>query len=286
MLRFLVVEGNTLEGRTRHAAARGQMPSESYGRVLNELAADASVDICYPADTGANLPDAGGLEAYDGVVITGSALHIYHLTPEITQQIDLIRTAFTSGTPIFGSCWGAQLITVAGGGTVHKNPRGREFGFARKITPNEMGRGHPLLAGRPVAFDAPAVHLDEVAVPAQGTIVLASNEVSPVQAIELKVGASTAWAVQYHPEFSFSEVASIGGQIGQNLINEGFFDTLDDLARWRSDLERLHADPTDGVVAWRQALDTEVTDTHKRRREIANFIDYLVRPTKSERGRA
>jgi GMP synthase (glutamine-hydrolysing) len=32
---------------------------------------------------------------------------------------------------------------------VTANPAGREVGFARKITPTEAGRSHPLLAGGP-----------------------------------------------------------------------------------------------------------------------------------------
>ncbi len=39
--------------------------------LLREFLPHAVVDICYPADAGANLPDGCGLQGYDGVVITG-----------------------------------------------------------------------------------------------------------------------------------------------------------------------------------------------------------------------
>ncbi len=187
-LRLLVVEGNTAADRARHAASRGATPSEAYAEVLRELAPDAVCDIAFPADPGANLPDAGGLEGYDGVALTGSSLNLYDMTPEIRSQIDLARQIFASGTPVFGSCWGLQVLTTAAGGVVRRNPKGREMGFARKIVPNEAGRAHPMLAGRPIAFDAPAVHQDEVETMAPGTTLLASNGMSEVQAVEIRVG--------------------------------------------------------------------------------------------------
>ncbi|MDP3546823.1 MAG: type 1 glutamine amidotransferase [Phreatobacter sp.] len=284
-LRILVVEGNTVTDRTRHAASRGATPSQAYAEVLKALAPDAVVDICFPADAGANLPDAGGLESYDGVALTGSSLNIYDMTPEIRAQVDLARQVFASGTPVFGSCWGLQVLTTAAGGVVRRNPKGREMGFARRIMPTEIGRTHPMLAGRPTVFDAPAVHQDEVETLAPGTTLLASNAMSEVQAVEIRVGEAIAWAVQYHPEFSLAEVAAIGAAIGPRLVEEGFFEDLETLGRWRADLDTLDANPAHAPVAWRHGLDAELLDTGRRRTEIANWIETMVRPTRSRRGR-
>src|SRR6476620_2947773 len=104
--RLLVIEGNTAEGRALFSAAGGAPPSESYSILLRELLPDAITDICYPADGHANLHDRMGLEGYDGIVITGSSLNMYDGGPPIERQIDLIKTAYTSNTPLFGSCWG------------------------------------------------------------------------------------------------------------------------------------------------------------------------------------
>ena len=57
------------------------------------------VDICYPADPGANLP-AGGLEGYDGVAITGSALNVHDGGPSIAPQIELAREVLKARTPL------------------------------------------------------------------------------------------------------------------------------------------------------------------------------------------
>lgn len=285
-LRILVVEGNTAADRARYAQNRGATPSEAYAQVLRALAPEAAIDLCFPADPGANLPDSAGLEGYDGVALTGSSLNIYDMTPPITAQIELARQIYASGTPVFGSCWGLQVLTTAAGGTVRRNPKGREMGFARKIVPTEAGRSHPMLAGRPAAFDAPAIHQDEVETMAPGTTLLASNGMSEVQAVEIRSGRATAWAVQYHPEFTFGEVAAIGGAIADRLIAEGFFRTREDLDRWRADLDALEADPADAPLAWRYGFDAELTDAGRRRLEIANWIGAQVRPEKSRRGRA
>src|SRR5689334_8660489 len=141
--RLLVMEGNTPENRERHAAAGGGVASRGYANLLQELLPGAVVDICFPADPGANLPTGQALEGYDGVAITGSGLHVYEGGPAVTRQIELARAVLDANTPAFGSCWGLQLLTVAAGGVVRKNPKGREIGFGRRMTLTEAGRKHP-----------------------------------------------------------------------------------------------------------------------------------------------
>lgn len=85
MLRLLVLEGNSLAGRRRWAEIAGHTPSESYADVLRALAPEAVVDIATPADADAQLPQP--IDAYQGIVITGSALNIYQREPEALRQI-------------------------------------------------------------------------------------------------------------------------------------------------------------------------------------------------------
>ncbi|HEY1432605.1 MAG TPA: type 1 glutamine amidotransferase [Stellaceae bacterium] len=111
---------------------------------------------------GEPFPLGTALADFDGVMFPGSPLHIYDRTPAVTRQIDFARDAFAAGVPVWGSCWGLQIATVALGGSVRRNPRGRELAIARAITVTEAGRSHPLLASRPLVFDALCSHLDEV----------------------------------------------------------------------------------------------------------------------------
>lgn len=283
--RLLVVEGNTADARARQIHVGGQAASEGYAQLLRELAPGANVDICYPADPGANLPDSAGLEGYDGIAITGSSLNIYHGGGAIQQQIDLIRTAFTTGVPLFGSCWGLQLLTVAAGGSVRLNPRGREVGFGRRIRQTADGAGHDLFVDKPAVFEAMTVHLDEVETLPEGARLLATNDHSQVQAAEIPAGRSTCWAVQYHPEYPFREMAAIFRRLQPSLVAEGFFADEEEEAAFIADLEHFERDPGNKSLAWRCGIDGAVISKPVRTLEIRNFVERLVLPTRAARGR-
>jgi len=283
--RLLVIEGNTAAGRARHQAAGGSVASEGYAALLRELVPGTIVDIAYPADSGASLPDQMGLEGYDGVAITGSALHIYEGGPEIQRQVDLVRTLLGSGTPVFGSCWGLQLLTTAAGGSVRRNPKGREVGFGRAIRLTAAGREHPMYAGKSDSFDALSVHLDEVETLAPNTSVLALNAMAGVQAAEIRGDGTVAWGVQYHPEYSLKELAAIVRRTGIKLVEEGFFAAEPDLVQYANELLALDREPTNKPLAWRHGVDGAVLDRRLRVKEVANWIDRMVLPTRSSRGR-
>lgn len=283
--RLLVIEGNTAEGRARQVANGGKAASEGYGKLLGELWPEAAVDVCFPADRGANLPDGGGLESYDGVAITGSALHIYDGGPAIEPQIEFVRSVYRSKTPIFGSCWGLQVATVAAGGTVHKNPRGREIGFSRRIRVTEEGLKHPLYKMKPPVFEALTVHLDEVeSLPLKGKV-LAMNDHSGVQAAEIQYEGGVAWGVQYHPEYNFKDISSILKRLNGALVTEGFFASNEDASLYIKDIDTLAEDPTNRRLDWRHGLDGAVTQRDIRIQELRNWIELKVKPFRSERGR-
>src|SRR3954453_1760108 len=122
--RLLVIEGNTPENRANHVAAGGTVARAGYAALLRELLPGAVVAISFPADPGANLPNRQALEGYEGGAITGSGLHVYEASPAVTNQIELARAALKSGTPVFGSCWGLQVLTVAAGRRGPQEPEG------------------------------------------------------------------------------------------------------------------------------------------------------------------
>src|SRR4051794_19729132 len=277
--RLLVIEGNSPQTWAEHVAVGGVVASQGYSDLLRELLPGAIIDICYPGDDNAVLPDGQSLQGYDGVAITGSGLHVYDGGPAVTRQVELVRAVLAAGTPLFGSCWGLQVITVAAGGSVRKNPKGREIGFGRGIRLTEAGRKHPMYVGKADVFNAPTVHLDEVETLAPGTTVLASNAMSEVQSIELRHGGATAWAVQYHPEYPLREVAAIVRRTGARLIREGFFADPQDLEGYARDLDTLDRDPACKRLSWRHGVSGNVLDPKLRTSEIANWIEFQVLPT-------
>jgi GMP synthase (glutamine-hydrolysing) len=281
--RLLVIEGNTAESRAQQLAAGGVIASQGYADLLRELLPGALVDICYPADPGETLPQPTALEAYDGVAITGSALHVYEYGPAVSRQVEVVRAVLAVATPVFGSCWGLQVLNVAAGGSVRANPRGRELGFGRGIRLTTAGREHPMYRGKTDTFDAVTVHLDEVETLAPGSTVLASNAMSQVQSAEIH--RALAWGTQYHPEYSLRDVAAIVRRTGTKLVDEGFFMDGSDLERYSTELDTLDGTPASKALAWRHGIDGAVLDKGIRVREIANWIAHQVLPTRSQRGR-
>ena len=274
-LRLLVAEGNTSEGRSRMAAQAGETPGEGYANALRSIAPDARIDLCFPADEDPKLP--APLESYDGIAITGSALNIYHGEVASLRQIEFAREIFARHIPFFGSCWGLQVAAVAAGGEVGRNPKGREVAFARKIMLNEVGRAHPLHRGRDIAFDAPAIHGDEVIRLPPDTTVTAWNALSQVQAAEIRHDGGVFWGVQYHPEFTLRDLAFILRRYGQTLVDEGFFADLAALESYAADLSVLASDQLRTDIAWRLGLGTDILQPDLRLCEIANWIDRQVR---------
>lgn len=284
-LRFLVAESEPPAARAKRRESVGRSSGETFLARLDGLAPGAACDRVKPADCGSDLPDIRGIAEYDAVFLTGSPLHLYDETPETQRQIAFMRDVFRSGTPSFGSCAGLQVAVVAAGGTVRAMGERREAGFARRIFRQDAGRSHPLFAGRPPVFDAPAIHTDEVETLPEGATLLASNTVTHVQAAEIRHDGGTFWGVQYHPEISLREVAAALRRQADDLIEH-------DLARDEADVEshaalidRLHDASMRRDLAWRLGLDEQVTDEAQRMTELRNFITHLVLPTRSARGR-
>jgi GMP synthase (glutamine-hydrolysing) len=286
-LRLLVVEGNIQKGRERAVASGGRVASEWYGELLRRLSpVPTVVDVCYAADPGANLPDQAGLSEYDGIAVTGSALNVYDGGPNVDPQVELVREAFRTPVPMFGSCWGLQVATVAAGGTVRKHPEGREIGIGRRIEVTDAGHGHGMYVAKPRLFDAITVHLDDVETLAPGTTVLATNAWSPVQAAEIATpGGGGFWGTQYHPEYTFGEIAAVFRRYGETLIRQGLFPDMAAQDAFVADLDALERDPTAKPLVWKYGLDATVLDPAIRSRELKNWLEQAVLPTKSTRGR-
>jgi GMP synthase (glutamine-hydrolysing) len=222
---------------------------------------------------GEDLPFGTALESFDAVVFTGSPLHIYDPSPAVTRQIDFARAAFATSTPVWGSCWGLQLATVALGGSVRRSPNGRELGIARRIILTASGRSHPLLAARPLAYDALCSHLDEVDVPPERAEVLAGNNISAVQAMAVPTpGGGEFVGVQYHPEHDLTMSAALIQMRPEVLVAEGL--AMDSGAAYAlaDDYRALHADPNRPDLRWRYGLDAQVLDPRCRTADLGAWL--------------
>jgi GMP synthase (glutamine-hydrolysing) len=273
--RILVIDGNRAATREQQVAAGGQPTGEGYAQVLQSLA-PVSCDIVRPADGEVRLP-GGGLNGYDGVAITGSALNVYDGGPAIERQIELARAAFAAGVPFFGSCWGMQVAVAAAGGRVRLNARGREFGFGRRIALSSAGRGHAMYRGKPAVFEAITVHRDDIEQLPEGAVVLATNDFG-LQAVELRHGAGTFWGVQYHPEYSFAEIGATALRYAAALIEEHLFADRAELEGFVGDLRALMHDPRDRRLTWKHGLGPALQEESYKLAELRNWLELCVLP--------
>ena len=284
-LNLLVAESEPGEARDQRRESVGRSSGETYEAVLAHIALGADIQRIKPVDTPGEIPDAAGLADFDGVFLTGSPLHLYKETPETRRVVEFMCAVFDAGVPAFGSCAGLQVATVAAGGSVRPMGERREAGFARRIFPTEAGRSHPLLRGRPPAFDAPAIHSDEVAALPEGALRFASNATTEVQAAEIRCGDGVFWGVQYHPEISLFEAAAALRRQADDLVQQGLATSVAAVEEQAQLVEALHDAPQRRDLAWRLGLDPQVTEPERRSVEIRNFIEHLVLPTRSGRGR-
>ncbi len=276
-LRLLVLDAYPAEGREALAAHGASEAGLLYERMLHRLVPRARIDRLFPADPGASLPAGAALGDYHGMAWTGSSLTIHREGDErVRRQLELARAGFAAGVPAFGSCWAIQLAAVAAGGRCGPNPRGREFGVARKITLSDAGRAHAMFAGRPGAFDAFASHGDEVTGLPPGALLLASNRFTRVQALELQSGRGTFWAVQYHPEYDLHEVARLACVRAEELVAQGCFRDRPALDAWVEQLETLHREPERRDLAFALGLDEDVLEPALRELEVRHWLEDQV----------
>jgi len=129
-------------------------------------------------------------------------------------------TIFDSDVPLFGICYGFQLMAQGLGGTVSATGS-REYGRTG-VTVAASGQ---LLAGMPAEHRVWMSHGDSVTAAPEGATVLASTETTPVAAFE-NVERRVA-GVQWHPEVMHSEH-------GQQVLEHFLFDIAGLSPTWTS----------------------------------------------------
>jgi GMP synthase (glutamine-hydrolysing) len=127
------------------------------------------------------------------IILSGGPSSVY---AEDAPGID--EAVFTSGIPVFGMCYGFQLMARGLGGTVAATGA-REYGR----TPVRVSEPGTLLADVPAEHKVWMSHGDSVSAAPAGFTVLASTDVTPVAAFE-DVDRGLA-GVQWHPEVLHSE---------------------------------------------------------------------------------
>lgn len=167
-------------------------------------------------DEGAPLPAP---DAIAGAVITGSKAMVTDRADWSERTAGWIRAAIDADLPLFGVCYGHQLMAHALGGTVGWLPTGREIG-TQAITrrPGDGADGTAWLDGLPEAFPAHTTHRQAVLQPPPGAMVLARSDLDPHQLLRY---APHALSTQFHPEFTAAHMRAYLDTRADTLREEG-----------------------------------------------------------------
>lgn len=133
-----------------------------------------------------------------GAIITGSAAMVTTRESWSERTAGWIRDAMDAELPLFGVCYGHQLMAHALGGRVDYLPGGREIG-TQTIELTALAARDPLAAALSASFRAHTTHEQSVLEPPAGAMVLARSARDPHQLLRYGPHAVSA---QFHPEFN------------------------------------------------------------------------------------
>jgi GMP synthase (glutamine-hydrolysing) len=181
-------------------------------RVAAGLPRDAAVVV--DVERGQSLPSR---EGFAGAIVTGSGAMVTERADWSEASADWLRGAADAGLPLFGICYGHQLIAHALGGEVGWHPEGREMGTVEieRLAPSN---DDPLFGGLPGRFAAQATHLQSVLRAPDGATVLARSDHDACHAYRWR---DSVWGVQFHPEFSTTHMRGYVRARGDALRGEG-----------------------------------------------------------------
>lgn len=142
---------------------------------------------------------------YAGVLVTGSDAMVTDRLPWSEAAAGWLRAALDAALPVFGVCYGHQLLAHALGGVVEDHPAGLELG-THEISLRPNAAREPLLDGIPPRCAANLFHAQTVAELPKGAESLAGSAHDPHQILRY---GPMVWSTQFHPEFSGEVMADI-----------------------------------------------------------------------------
>src|ERR1700730_6775486 len=102
MLRILIADGTPAVMQAERETFGIPANASLFEAALRSQRPDIQCSSINVAD-GQDLPNGVSLGDFDGLMFSGSPLHIYDQTPEVTRQIDFARAAFTAGATPWGT---------------------------------------------------------------------------------------------------------------------------------------------------------------------------------------
>ena len=271
-LRILIVNCYPRASRENFDRSDVGHPHDLFRAFLAGEAPNATTELAFIADPDFALPGGATIDDFDAFMWTGSDLTAYHVDdPRVAPQLALARELLDARKPCWGSCWGIQLASLVAGGEVAVNPRGREWGIARRIHLTPDAVSSPMHEGKPSSFDAFIMHLDEVTQLPSTTALLATNDHTRVQAAVI----GTFWATQYHPEYDLLEMGRLIAARATALVREGFFPDEAAVGRYAAAMKELAARPDAAELRTELGVGDDLIDPQIRQVELRNWLRFV-----------
>jgi len=259
ILKLLIVEGNTKEENSNFNKAGCVSQSENFKQHIKMFEPNCEINIVEPGDDVAISKIIASLKKYDGIILTGSTLRIDDFSNEIKKHIDFVKTCFKHEKKIFAACWGLQIAATAAGGKCRVAPSGPHVGIAYDIELTGEGKKHNLYSSKPHKFTTPAFNYDEVEIPPNNAVVLASNKINKFEALHFTVGNSEIWGLQYHPEIPYDYMIKLIKHRSKKLIDNKSFKNETEINQHISLIEKAKVQLKDDI----------------RLLELKNWLNYL-----------
>ncbi len=158
---------------------------------------------------------------FDGYILTGSKHSTCENTDWMIRQIQFLQQTRTAEIPVFGICFGHQIMANAYGGKTTKSRQGWGIG-AQSYHSNCQS----ALTGNVYVF-----HQDQVSQVPPSADVIGGSDHCPNGVLRYRF---PALSVQYHPEFSNAYVAALnlkhGGAIIPSKVAKQAAESLENLS--------------------------------------------------------
>jgi len=248
ILKLLIVEGNTKEENSNFNKAGCVPQSENFKQHIKMFEPNCEINIVEPGDDSAISKIIDSLKKYDGIILTGSTLRIDDFSNEVKKHIDFAKTCFKHEKKIFAACWGLQITVNAAGGKCRVAPSGPHVGIAYDIELTNEGKKHKLYSSKPHKFTTPAFNYDEVEIPPNNAVVLASNKINKFEALHFTVGNSEIWGLQYHPEIPYDYMIKLIKHRSKKLIDNKSFKNETEINQHISLIEKAKVQLKDDIL--------------------------------------
>jgi len=159
------------------------------------------------------------LNIFDGIIITGSPASANDKDLWVSSLINIIKKTAQLNTPLFGSCFGHQVIAKAFGSEIVKNPDGWSLGLAE----TNVVRRETWMTGLETNTLLYSAHTEQVAELPNGAELLFKSEGCDVAGFTL---GNNIFTTQYHPEmredFVNALIIELENDLEEKVIKKAF----------------------------------------------------------------